>query len=94
MAIGRALIKNPSFCFADEPTSALDWGHGEQVIELLRLAAHDQGATILVVAHDARIVPYADQVIQLEDGRIRDADPSTRHPLRQAAVPNTLPGLY
>src|SRR5262249_27341255 len=33
VAIGRALIKEPIFCFADEPTSALDWAHGEQVIE-------------------------------------------------------------
>src|SRR5205807_3694490 len=33
VAIGRALMKNPDFCFADEPTSALDWAHGEQVIE-------------------------------------------------------------
>src|SRR5262245_62083832 len=36
VAIGRALIKEPDFCFADEPTSALDWAHGEQVVELLR----------------------------------------------------------
>src|SRR5262249_12908402 len=28
VAIGRALIKSPTFCFADEPTSALDWAHG------------------------------------------------------------------
>ena len=40
VAIGRALMKNPDFCFADEPTSALDWARGEQVIELLRAAAH------------------------------------------------------
>jgi putative ABC transport system ATP-binding protein len=93
VAIGRALIKNPTFCFADEPTSALDWGHGEQVVELLRLAAHDQGATILVVAHDARIVPYADQVVLLEDGRLRDSDRNGPHPFRQA-LPNTLPGLF
>jgi putative ABC transport system ATP-binding protein len=70
VAIGRALIKNPSFCFADEPTSALDWHHGEQVIELLRHAAHDRGATVLIVAHDARIVPFADKVFHLEDGRL------------------------
>jgi putative ABC transport system ATP-binding protein len=70
VAIGRALIKEPTFCFADEPTSALDWAHGEQVIELLRSAAHDRGATILVVAHDARIIPYADRVYNLEDGRL------------------------
>src|SRR5262249_9505181 len=36
VAIGRALIKEPSLVFADEPTAALDWKHGEQVIELLR----------------------------------------------------------
>lgn len=68
VAIGRALIKEPTFCFADEPTAALDWKHGEQVIELLRLAAHDAGATILVVAHDSRIIPHVDRVFHLEDG--------------------------
>jgi len=68
VAIGRALIKEPTFCFADEPTSALDWKHGEQVIELLRVAAHDQGSTILVVAHDSRIIPHVDRVFHIEDG--------------------------
>jgi putative ABC transport system ATP-binding protein len=68
VAIGRALIKSPKFCFADEPTAALDWKHGEHVIELLRAAAHDEGATILVVAHDARIIPHVDRVFHLEDG--------------------------
>jgi putative ABC transport system ATP-binding protein len=68
VAIGRALIKNPGFVFADEPTSALDWKHGQHVIELLRAAAHDQGSTILVVAHDARIIPFVDRVLHLEDG--------------------------
>lgn len=68
VAIGRALIKEPSFCFADEPTAALDWKHGEQVIELLRAAAHDNGSTILVVAHDSRIIPHCDRVFHLEDG--------------------------
>jgi putative ABC transport system ATP-binding protein len=68
VAIGRCLIKDPTFCFADEPTAALDWKHGEQVIELLRTAAHDGGATILVVAHDARMIPHADRVFHLDDG--------------------------
>src|SRR5204862_4180312 len=68
VAIGRALIKEPAFCFADEPTAALDWKHGEQVVELLRAAAHDNGATILVVAHDARMIPHCDRVFHLEDG--------------------------
>src|SRR5579871_6041449 len=71
VAIGRALIKDPNFCFADEPTSALDWSSGQQVIELLRSAAHDRGATVLVVAHDARIIEHVDRVVDMEDGRLR-----------------------
>jgi putative ABC transport system ATP-binding protein len=70
VAIGRALIKNPRFVFADEPTSALDWNSGERVIELLRAAAHERDATILIVSHDHRIVPYVDVNYHLEDGRL------------------------
>jgi putative ABC transport system ATP-binding protein len=75
VAIGRALIKRPGFCFADEPTSALDWAHGKHVIELLHRATRDQGATVLVVGHDQRIAPYADQVLHLEDGSLIDSVP-------------------
>jgi putative ABC transport system ATP-binding protein len=74
VAIGRALIKNPEFCFADEPTSALDWAHGEQVVELLRAAAHERGGTVLIVAHDSRIIPFVDRVFSLEDGVLREGE--------------------
>jgi putative ABC transport system ATP-binding protein len=74
VAIGRALIKEPHFLFADEPTSALDWEHGKQVIELLRSAAHERGATLLVVSHDARLIPYADRVFHLSEGRLQERD--------------------
>ena len=76
VAIGRALIKEPAFCFADEPTSALDWEHGQQVIEMLRDAARERGATVLVVSHDARLVPYADRVFRLDDGVLVEETPS------------------
>ena len=77
VAIGRALIKAPAFCFADEPTSALDWTHGRQVIELLKVAARQREATVLVVTHDVRLIPYADHTIHLEDGRL--TEPETVH---------------
>jgi putative ABC transport system ATP-binding protein len=72
VAIGRALVKKPSFVFADEPTSALDWENGAKVIELLRDAAHEHGASILVVSHDHRIVPYVDVYYHLEDGHLEE----------------------
>jgi putative ABC transport system ATP-binding protein len=68
VAIGRALVKDPTFIFADEPTSALDWENGQRVIELLRAAAHARGASIFVVSHDERMRPYADVVYHLDDG--------------------------
>ena len=73
VVIGQALVKQPAFCFADEPTSALDWAHGEQVIGLLRAAAHERGTTVLVVGHDPRIMPFADRVLHLEDGALRES---------------------
>jgi putative ABC transport system ATP-binding protein len=72
VAIGRALVMEPDFCFADEPTSALDWSHGEGVICLLQEAARERGTTVLVVTHDARLLPYADRSLHLEDGRLRE----------------------
>ena len=74
VAIGRALVKSPRFIFADEPTSALDWENGKHVIELLRDAAHAQGATIFVVSHDPRMLPYVDVAYHLEDGRLEETD--------------------
>jgi putative ABC transport system ATP-binding protein len=72
VAIGRALIKEPTFCFADEPTSALDWERGAQVIELLRQAARRRSTTVLVVAHDPRLMERADRVVKIEEGGLLD----------------------
>jgi putative ABC transport system ATP-binding protein len=76
VSVGRALIKDPTFCFADEPTSALDWSRGELVVELLRNAARDHGRTVLVVSHDVRMIDYVDRVLRIEDGRLI-GEPST-----------------
>jgi len=91
VAIGRALIKEPSFVFADEPTAALDWKHGEQVIDLLRTAAHDAGATILVVAHDSRLIPHVDRVFHLDDGSLVERGES---PFPQAHEPAIVAAGY
>jgi putative ABC transport system ATP-binding protein len=76
VAVGRALLKQPAFCFADEPTSALDWAHGREVVELLQAQARRNNALVLIVTHDPRLVPFADQVFHLDDGRIVGKDGS------------------
>jgi putative ABC transport system ATP-binding protein len=70
VAIARALAKQPRILFADEPTSALDSHNGHAVIALLRDIAHNQGAAVLCVTHDPRLLSFADRIIHMEDGRI------------------------
>jgi putative ABC transport system ATP-binding protein len=68
VAIGRALVKTPTFVFADEPTAALDWENGQQVIHLLMEKARERSAMVLVVTHDPRLIPFADRLFELRDG--------------------------
>jgi putative ABC transport system ATP-binding protein len=79
-AIGRALIKNPDLLFADEPTSALDWDRGKKVMAILRRAAHEQSAMVLVVSHDPRVMSFADRVLHLEDGAWKGGDATIENP--------------
>jgi putative ABC transport system ATP-binding protein len=74
VAIGRALIKRPRFCFADEPTSALDWGSGAVVIDQLQKAAHEYESTIIVVSHDHRLLEHVDVSYHLDDGHLTEQD--------------------
>ena len=70
VAIARAIASSPSIVLADEPTSALDTENGHAIMELLSKLAKDEKRTILAVTHDPRTIPYADRVIEIEDGLI------------------------
>jgi putative ABC transport system ATP-binding protein len=69
-AIARALVSKPAIVFADEPTGNLDSRTGQEVLELLRVAATDLGQTTVMVTHDAHAATIADRVLFLGDGRI------------------------
>ncbi|GGX31945.1 ABC transporter ATP-binding protein [Streptomyces lomondensis] len=70
VAIARALITEPDVVFADEPTGALDQDTAAGVLELLREAVGEHGATVVVVTHDPAVAARADRVLRLADGRI------------------------
>lgn len=69
VAIARALVNRPAILLADEPTGNLDTRSGREVLALLG-ELHRQGATILMVTHDAEASAYAARVIHLRDGEI------------------------
>lgn len=75
VAIARALAKDPELLLADEPTANLDAKRGAEVMALLRNKASELHKAVVVVSHDNRIRQFADRVVWLEDGTIRDEDP-------------------
>jgi putative ABC transport system ATP-binding protein len=74
VAVARALALAPKVIFADEPTGSLDSLTGEKVMELMTGLAREQGATVVIVTHDARIAAYADRVAMVRDGLVISAD--------------------
>jgi len=70
VAIARALVGDPAIVLADEPTASLDKASGREVVDRMQSLAREQGATILIVTHDNRILDVADRILHLEDGRI------------------------
>jgi len=68
--ICRALMNQPRIIFADEPTGALNSQAGRQAMELMQ-HFHQQGASILLVTHDASVATYADKVLLILDGKIK-----------------------
>jgi putative ABC transport system ATP-binding protein len=77
VAVARALALAPKVIFADEPTGSLDSLTGEKVMDLMTGLAREQGATVVLVTHDARIAAYADRVAMVRDGLVATMDRST-----------------
>jgi putative ABC transport system ATP-binding protein len=69
VAVARALVGPPAVVLADEPTGSLDSLAGEDVLRLLRAAA-DDGHAVLLITHHAPAAAYADRVVRLRDGAV------------------------
>jgi len=67
-AIARALVIEPKVILADEPTGNLDSATGEQILELIRKANHDRGATVVMVTHDAKAATRGSRLVTMRDG--------------------------
>src|ERR1700728_5348717 len=55
VAVARALALAPKVIFADEPTGSLDTLTGEKAMDLMTALAREQGTTLVIVTHDARV---------------------------------------
>jgi len=70
VAIARALANQPRLLVCDEPTAALDATTGQSVMASLQETARHPDRVVLVVTHDNRIIPFADRILDMSDGRM------------------------
>ena len=77
VAIARALAPNPSVLLLDEPTSALDPELVNEVLEVIRRLAVEDGLTMIISTHQLRFADeVADRVVFLAEGRIVEEGPA------------------
>lgn len=68
VAVGRALINNPTVILADEPSGALDKAHKEELHSLFLKLREEKGLTFVIVTHDDALTKIADRTVRLADG--------------------------
>jgi putative ABC transport system ATP-binding protein len=68
VALARGMVAQPEVLFADEPTGSLDSLTGDLVMDLMTSVAREEGTTVVLVTHEARVAAYADREVILRDG--------------------------
>jgi putative ABC transport system ATP-binding protein len=69
VAIARAIVGEPAIILADEPTGNLDTATSASIMDLLT-RLHAEGATILVITHEASIAARCHRQITMRDGHV------------------------
>jgi putative ABC transport system ATP-binding protein len=83
VAIARALVNSPSLLLADEPTGALDSRTAAEILGLFQ-ELNREGATIVLVTHDAEVGRHARRLVRFKDGQVTEDRRQT--PLDAAAL--------
>jgi putative ABC transport system ATP-binding protein len=74
VALARGMVAQPEVLFADEPTGSLDSLTGEHVMDLMTSVAREEGTTVVLVTHEARVAAYADREVILRDGVVTSTE--------------------
>ena len=66
-AIARAIVNDPQLLLADEPTGELDADNSQLILELL-IRLSNEGRTVIIASHDAKVISMTHRVMKLEEG--------------------------
>src|SRR5262245_33319878 len=74
VAIARAIVADPAIIVCDEPTGDLDRQTADEILGLLKLLNTTQSKTIVMVTHDPKAASYASRQLQVDKGKLVNAD--------------------
>ncbi len=80
VSIARAIVKRAALILADVPTAALDYSTGIEVLSVIEAIVRQEGASVMMVTHNAEIAKMADRVVKLRNGRVASIKKNL-HPL-------------
>ncbi len=72
VSLARAFVVKPDILFADEPTGSLDEQNGQKIIDLMFALLREQGATLVMVTHDADLASRCDRNLHLQAGTLTE----------------------
>lgn len=67
--ICRALMSNPKIIFGDEPTGALNSKSAQEIMNIFS-EINEEGTTVLLVTHDAKVAARTERILFMRDGKI------------------------
>jgi putative ABC transport system ATP-binding protein len=68
VAIGRAIVSDPTLILADEPTGDLDAKSADEILTLMQRLNREFDKTILLVTHDQRAAERGEAIMHLDKG--------------------------
>lgn len=74
VSIARSLVSNPKIIFADEPTGNLDSKTTVEILEFMQKIVREENKTLIMVSHDLEVAQYADRIVHMRDGKIREIE--------------------
>lgn len=72
IAVIRALINDAPLIIADEPTGNLSTDQGMAIIRLLKEFVTSENKLVIVASHDERIAEFADRILVIKDGTLKE----------------------
>jgi putative ABC transport system ATP-binding protein len=86
--IALALSTEPQLVLADEPTGSLDTENTRLVLSLLRDLCRERDVALLLATHDPEAAAFADEVLELRDGRMQSHTVDRSPVLAEYAAPD------